>query len=119
MWGTTTTTAAVGDGTVRNVIEWARERLTGAARWVILTVAGGLLVAAGIVMIFTPGPGWGAIALGLYLWAKQFKWARRVLDRLVDWLDSHRHRLPKFVGRLIDERRRRSQAARVPDEVRS
>lgn len=122
MAGTTTHAGVVSVGTVRTLIQRLRARLSGAARWVVLTVVGGLLIAAGIVMLFTPGPGWGAIVLGLYLWAKQFTWARRILARFLDWLDSHRHRLPKLIGRLIDNWRARQAAEarhRAPEPDRS
>lgn len=46
-----------------------------------LKIAGGfLLLAGGIVMLVTPGPGWLAIAGGLTLLAAEFVWARRLLD---------------------------------------
>jgi uncharacterized protein (TIGR02611 family) len=40
------------------------------------------LLAIGIVMVFTPGPGWLTILLALGLLAAEFVWARRLLDRL-------------------------------------
>jgi uncharacterized protein (TIGR02611 family) len=46
-------------------------------------IAGGfLLLLAGLVMLVTPGPGWVTIALGLALLATEYRWARRLLDRL-------------------------------------
>ena len=33
-------------------------------------------------MIFTPGPGWLVILLGLTLLAAEFVWARRLMDRM-------------------------------------
>ncbi len=94
-------------GIVLAIVDRTRDRLTGAARWVLITAAGGVLVCAGIVMLFTPGPGLAAIALGLWLWAKQFQWARRILDRMTATLEERRDRLPAFVGRILDERSRR------------
>jgi uncharacterized protein (TIGR02611 family) len=48
-----------------------------------LKIAGGFaLVFAGVIMIFTPGPGWPAIVVGLGLLAAEFLWARRLLDRI-------------------------------------
>ncbi len=44
-------------------------------------VAGFFLLATGIVMLITPGPGWLAIAGGIGLLATEFEWARRLLDR--------------------------------------
>ncbi len=89
------------------------------ARWLLFTVAGGVLIVAGIVMFFTPGPGWAAIALGLWLWSKQFQWARRALDHLVDWLHTHRQKLPDFVARRIDDWQRRREELREIAEQRS
>jgi len=40
------------------------------------------LLAAGIIMLVTPGPGWLTIALGLALLAAEFVWARRLLNHL-------------------------------------
>jgi len=33
-------------------------------------------------MVFTPGPGWLTIFLGLTLLAAEFVWARRLMDRM-------------------------------------
>lgn len=43
---------------------------------------GFLVLAIGVVMIVTPGPGWLTILLGLGILAAEFGWARRLLDRL-------------------------------------
>ena len=40
------------------------------------------LLALGVLMIVTPGPGWLTIVLGLGLLAAEFVWARRLLDRM-------------------------------------
>ncbi len=40
------------------------------------------LLVVGAIMLFTPGPGWLAIGLGLAVLAAEFVWARRLLDRL-------------------------------------
>ena len=45
-------------------------------------VAGFTLLAAGVVMLLTPGPGWLTIFLGLGLLAAEFIWARRLMDRI-------------------------------------
>ena len=46
-------------------------------------LAGFTLLLAGVVMIFTPGPGWLVIFLGLTLLAAEFVWARRLMDRMI------------------------------------
>jgi uncharacterized protein (TIGR02611 family) len=45
-------------------------------------VFGFTLLAIGVVMLITPGPGWVVILSGLALLAAEFLWARRLLDRL-------------------------------------
>ena len=40
------------------------------------------LLALGIVMLVTPGPGWLMIALALGVLAAEFVWAQRLLDRM-------------------------------------
>ena len=48
-----------------------------------LKVVGGfLLLALGIIMLVTPGPGWLAIAGGIGLLATEFAWARRIRERV-------------------------------------
>ena len=48
-----------------------------------IRITGGfVLVALGIVMLVTPGPGWVAIGLGLTLLASEYAWAREWRDRL-------------------------------------
>ena len=44
-----------------------------------VTIAGPLLVLAGIAMLVLPGPGLVVIGLGLALLAAEYEWARRVL----------------------------------------
>ncbi len=48
----------------------------------IKTVIGFTLLAFGVVMLVTPGPGWLVIFSGLAVLAAEFLWARRLLDRL-------------------------------------
>jgi tellurite resistance protein TerC len=45
-------------------------------------LAGFTLLGLGLVMVFTPGPGWLVIFLGLTLLAAEFVWARRLMDRM-------------------------------------
>ena len=51
-------------------------------RRVFRVVAGFTLLAVGVVMLVTPGPGWLVILLGLSLLAAEFIWARRLMDRI-------------------------------------
>lgn len=59
---------------------------------VAVSVTGTVLVVVGVVMLVTPGPGLLAIAAGLAVWAKEFQWARRLLDRA-------RHAIARRLGR--------------------
>jgi uncharacterized protein (TIGR02611 family) len=56
---------------------------------VLIAVFGGLVVAAGIVLIPLPGPGWLIVILGLTIWAIEFVWARHLLrftrDNVRSW----------------------------------
>lgn len=45
-------------------------------------LAGFTLMVLGLLMLFTPGPGWLVIFLGLTLLAAEFVWARRLMDRM-------------------------------------
>lgn len=49
---------------------------------ILRIVFGFTLLAIGIVMIVTPGPGTVTILLALGVLAAEFVWARRLLDRL-------------------------------------
>src|SRR5215831_18205367 len=51
-------------------------------RRIFRVLAGFTLLAVGVVMLVTPGPGWLAIFLGLGLLAAEFVWARRLMDRI-------------------------------------
>jgi uncharacterized protein (TIGR02611 family) len=45
-------------------------------------LVGFTLLVLGVVMFFTPGPGWLTILLGLGVLAAEYVWARRLLERL-------------------------------------
>ena len=48
---------------------------------VVVTVVGGLVMLAGVVMLFTPGQGILAIVLGLAILATEYAWAERWLRK--------------------------------------
>ena len=52
------------------------------AKRVMKILFGFTLLVVGIAMIFTPGPGWLVILLGLGVLAAEFVWARQLLERL-------------------------------------
>jgi Flp pilus assembly protein TadB len=45
-------------------------------------LAGFTLLLVGVIMFFTPGPGWIIVFLGLTLLAAEFVWAKRLMDRM-------------------------------------
>lgn len=45
-------------------------------------LVGFTLLGVGAFMIFTPGPGWLTILLGLGILAAEYVWARRLLDQM-------------------------------------
>jgi uncharacterized protein (TIGR02611 family) len=45
-------------------------------------LGGFTLLALGAIMLFTPGPGWLVMFLGLTLLAAEFVWAKRLVDRM-------------------------------------
>ena len=59
---------------------WAVARPGGRTTWrVFIAVCGGLVVAAGLIMIPFPGPGWLVVFLGIGIWATEFVWAQHLL----------------------------------------
>ena len=58
-------------------------------------ILGGVVVAAGIVMIPFPGPGWAVVILGLAIWAIEFAWARNLLEFTKRHVQSWTH----WIGR--------------------
>jgi uncharacterized protein (TIGR02611 family) len=45
-----------------------------------VAIAGGLVVALGLVLVPLPGPGWLIVFFGLSIWAIEFVWARNLLQ---------------------------------------
>ena len=64
-----------------------RHRARGRIFRVAFAVAGFTVLLAGIVMLFTPGPGWAAIVFGLAMLALEFAWAERLLEQVVDRME--------------------------------
>jgi uncharacterized protein (TIGR02611 family) len=46
-------------------------------------LAGFAVLLVGVIMLFTPGPGWALIIFGLGLLALEFTWAERLLERVL------------------------------------
>jgi uncharacterized protein (TIGR02611 family) len=47
-----------------------------------ITIAGGVMVLIGIVLLVIPGPGLLTIAAGVAIWATEYAWAARLLQRV-------------------------------------
>jgi tellurite resistance protein TerC len=45
-------------------------------------LGGFTLLLVGVVMVFTPGPGWLVIFLGLTVLAAEFVWAQKLMNRM-------------------------------------
>jgi uncharacterized protein (TIGR02611 family) len=56
-------------------------------------IAGGLVVALGLVTIPLPGPGWLTVIAGLFVLATEFLWA----ERLLEFTKRHVHRWTEWV----------------------
>ena len=48
---------------------------------VIVGVLGLVIVVIGLLMVPFPGPGWLVVFLGLAVWASEFEWAQKLLQR--------------------------------------
>jgi uncharacterized protein (TIGR02611 family) len=51
-------------------------------------LAGFMVLLLGVVMLFTPGPGWALIIFGLGLLALEFTWAERLLERVLNKVEQ-------------------------------
>lgn len=63
------------------------------ARRLLVAVVGGLVIAAGLVMLVLPGPGLVTIALGFGVLGREFAWAARATTRVRDRLARARQAL--------------------------
>ena len=74
---------------MKKVRHWLRlDKMPKMLRIIVVSILGGGCLAAGIVMIVTPGPAFILIPLGLFLLASEFKWAERWAQKLVDAFDK-------------------------------
>lgn len=53
---------------------------------IIVGIIGGVLIAAGILLLVLPGPGLLLIALGILVLASEFEWAKKLYERFKSWL---------------------------------
>ena len=76
--------------------------VTGLITKIVLTVVGGVVLVAGVIMIFTPGQGILAVLLGLAILSLEYQWAARLLHRVKQKAQEARER-----ARAVDPRVRR------------
>lgn len=89
---------------MQKIRHWLRlDKMPKMVRIAVVSVVGGVFLAAGIVMIVTPGPAFIFIPLGLFLLASEFKWAERWAQKLVDAFD-------KVHAKWLSWRKRRAAA---------
>jgi uncharacterized protein (TIGR02611 family) len=69
-----------------------KTKRSSAWRKTAITMAGGVVVLAGVVMLVIPGPGLLTIAAGLAIWATEYVWAKRLLQHV-------RERIQKAAGK--------------------
>src|SRR4029079_6446250 len=55
------------------------EKVHRITKKIVIAIAGGVIVAAGLALVPLPGPGWLIVLAGLGVWAIEFHWARRLL----------------------------------------
>jgi uncharacterized protein (TIGR02611 family) len=61
------------------------DKLPATVRKGVVLVVGGIVFAAGVVMIVTPGPAFVFIPAGIIILGTEFKWAERVANRMMKW----------------------------------
>ncbi|MEV0615780.1 TIGR02611 family protein [Nonomuraea sp. NPDC050404] len=62
-------------------LDGVRSTRTGALTLkIVIGLLGGLIVAAGLIMVPFPGPGWAVVFVGLGILALEFEKARKVLE---------------------------------------
>ncbi len=62
---------------------------------ILITIAGWVVLVAGVVMLITPGPGWVFIILGLGILATEYAWAHKLLQRAKDYYEKVKARALK------------------------
>lgn len=78
---------------LRKIREWLRlHKLPKPIRLLIVGIVGGICLAAGIIMIFTPGPALVFIPLGVLLLASEFKFAEQFAIKMFDVFEAAREK---------------------------
>jgi uncharacterized protein (TIGR02611 family) len=70
----------------RRLRDRARDRRTTDLAWRATVFGlGWTVVAAGVLMLLLPGPGWAVVFLGLAILGSEFAWAHQLLRRSKEW----------------------------------
>ena len=104
--GATKQAAQVSVAEVRSVRARIRSSRTGRIAWrIAITVLGVAIIAAGIVLLPLPGPGWLIIFAGLGLLATEYEWAarllryaRRMVSRWTSWVANQGRGMQILIG---------------------
>jgi uncharacterized protein (TIGR02611 family) len=59
------------------------------AQTIGITVVGGVVILAGLIMLVIPGPGLLTVAAGLAILATRFAWAKKRLEQMKLWLKKY------------------------------
>jgi uncharacterized protein (TIGR02611 family) len=82
--------ASVTSDTAERDWEWRRRIRSNAQMHllyrIVVGVVGLLIVVLGLLLVPFPGPGWLIVILGLVVWASEFVWAKRLLQRTQHFL---------------------------------
>ncbi len=78
--------------------------MPGPVRKTLVLMVGSAVVAGGLVMVVTPGPGWAAMLLGFAILATEFAFAEKVRD----WMLGALKRTLRHSRRLLH------RAAKLP-----
>jgi uncharacterized protein (TIGR02611 family) len=62
---------------------------------IAFAIAGFVVLLAGVIMLFTPGPGWAVIVFALAILALEFAWAERALERVIDQMERASEQVTK------------------------
>jgi putative transmembrane protein PGPGW len=68
------------------------DKMSPSVRKILVSVVGGAIFIAGIIMMVTPGPAFVLIPMGLLLLASEFKWAEQAAQKLLDWFNRVRRK---------------------------
>ena len=71
------------------------DELSPSLRKVIIGIAGGLILLAGVALLFLPGPAFIVIPIGLAILATEFAWARHYFQKVRHWYEKAKSRAQK------------------------